>query len=136
VNTTTFLQPRRAGLRLFWTLHWLAVISLPSLALIGRLPEESAGWITLAPIVYVNRPTLRPSRRVMSALTSAGFGHPWPVGPLAALRAGSGAVRRADLANECTHCGCSTNWLSCWLWADQAEAACCCSYQSCAGAWS
>ena len=50
-----------------WLLHRLAVISLLSLALIGRLPEDSVGWLIVAPIVYANQPTVRPSRRVRLA---------------------------------------------------------------------
>jgi len=80
VNTTTFLHPRRAGLhprraslQLLWTLHRLAVISLLSLALVGRLPEDSAGWLIVAPIVYVNQPTVRSSRRVRLARATPGW---------------------------------------------------------------
>jgi len=79
VNTTTFPHSRRASWRLFWTLHRLAVISLLGLALIGRVPEDSAGWVTLAPIVYVNQPMARPSRRVRLAWGTPGWSDPSPL---------------------------------------------------------
>ena len=62
MNTTTFPQRRRASSRLFWTLHRLAVISFLSLALVGRLPEDSAGWVTSGPVIYANQSTARLSR--------------------------------------------------------------------------
>jgi transposase-like protein len=43
------------------------MISLLSLALIGRLPEDSAGWVTAAPIIYASQATVRPSRRARLA---------------------------------------------------------------------
>lgn len=72
MNTTTFVHlrraiPRRAIWQLPRVLHTLAVISLLSLMLVGRLPEDSAGWLIVAPTVYVHQPTVRPSRRVRLA---------------------------------------------------------------------
>jgi transposase-like protein len=73
VNATTFLHPRRASWRVLSSLHVLALISLLGLALVGRLPEDSAGWVISAPIIYVNPPTVRPSRRVRLAHATPGW---------------------------------------------------------------
>ena len=62
MNTTTFPHPRVVGRRLLRLVHRLAVISVLGLALVGHLPEDSAGWLTAAPIVYVRQSVARPSR--------------------------------------------------------------------------
>src|SRR3990172_8402773 len=66
VNATTFLPSRHPVWRLFWTLHILAFSSLLTLAVIGRSPENAAGWLPPPPTTYTHQRAPRPSRRIQS----------------------------------------------------------------------
>ena len=86
MNSITFLSPRRTIWRLLWSLHILAFSSLLVLAVIGHLPESSAGWVSSPPVVYTNQIRSRRSRRRRSSGTATSCSTLWRYAQLTSPR--------------------------------------------------